>query len=555
MAIPLQICGIGLLLLVVNTAAADFLQQNRFPSALEIADTQRAVTVAIVDDGVANWHQDIEDFLWRNPHEVEGNRIDDDGNGMIDDVFGWDFGDGNSTPWPQADERSVLYHGTHLAGILTAAFRHAYGERAPELLRILPIKSLPDNAARPVLVRPFKAIEYAITQGADVILCAWGVPEISPDERAVLELAARNGILVVASTGNVHEDIEQYPAAHPDVLAVAGHDRLGRKLPNSRFGSFVDLIAAGERIVAADADSESSRIARSGTSQSAAVVAAAAAIYKVERPSASPLEIRAALLNNATFSDANRAYHGRLGAGKLNLEMAISNGHRFQPAQWHAPRGVLHFSAGAAREIIFMDHPGVAGIRLQGDSAQSIHNNRLIHVDFLRGSEQLSQEITAEELSGSVFVSGKQIRMRWAPSGNLSEGEWLLPFAMQPIELANQFCSGEPLRFNSPGIIEDGSGEQSYAPDSDCKWFIKAPPGKVIRFTFLEFETEHLVDKVYFFNGTGTHAPIMAILTGNEPPDELVTWRNEVLVWFVSNGANEKSGFRMAFEFIEPAGI
>ncbi|MEN8725558.1 MAG: CUB domain-containing protein [Lentimonas sp.] len=111
------------------------------------------------------------------------------------------------------------------------------------------------------------------------------------------------------------------------------------------------------------------------------------------------------------------------------------------------------------------------------------------------------------------------------------------------------YCSGTQV-ISQPGTISDGSGSENYSPESNCKWHIKAPAGHVIRFKFLEFDTEKLVDKLYFFNGSKTNTKIMAICTGQEPLEELVTWSNEVPVWFVTDSLNQGAGWEMLFEFI-----
>ncbi|NBD36986.1 MAG: hypothetical protein GVY10_00250 [Verrucomicrobia bacterium] len=83
-------------------------------------------------------------------------------------------------------------------------------------------------------------------------------------------------------------------------------------------------------------------------------------------------------------------------------------------------------------------------------------------------------------------------------------------------------------------------------------WQITAPAGKVVRIEFLELETEFRVDKVYFFNGRGTHEPIMAVYTGSEVPAPLTTWSHEVLVWFVTEGRLQRQGWEFAFTFVDP---
>ena len=102
------------------------------------------------------------------------------------------------------------------------------------------------------------------------------------------------------------------------------------------------------------------------------------------------------------------------------------------------------------------------------------------------------------------------------------------------------------------GVFEDGSGTKNYALNSDCKWLITAPAGKVIEIKFTEFDTEAKTDLVYFFNGAGTHEKIMAIFSGPNIPPELTTWKNQVLVWFVTDGKDQGSGWKAEFRFLEP---
>ena len=73
-----------------------------------------------------------------------------------------------------------------------------------------------------------------------------------------------------------------------------------------------------------------------------------------------------------------------------------------------------------------------------------------------------------------------------------------------------------------------------------------------MRFRFLEFDLEPMVDKLYFFNGSHTNQPILAILTGQKIPADLTSWSNEVLLWFVTDSRNEGRGWSLSFEFVDP---
>ena len=103
----------------------------------------------------------------------------------------------------------------------------------------------------------------------------------------------------------------------------------------------------------------------------------------------------------------------------------------------------------------------------------------------------------------------------------------------------------------TPGVLSDGSGDAAYAYDTDCKWLITAPPGKKVHFRFTRLDTEMRRDMIYFFNGDGTHAPIMAIFSGQELPPELTTWGNVVLVWFVTDGQNQGQGWEAEVIFVD----
>ena len=88
--------------------------------------------------------------------------------------------------------------------------------------------------------------------------------------------------------------------------------------------------------------------------------------------------------------------------------------------------------------------------------------------------------------------------------------------------------------------------------NNDCKWLITAPEGKVIHIKFTEFDTEAKTDRLYFFNGAGTHEQIMAIFSGPDIPPELTTWSNQVLIWFVTDAKMQGKGWKMEYKFQDP---
>lgn len=181
---------------------------------------------------------------------------------------------------------------------------------------------------------------------------------ISPDESKILQKAHEKGILIVASAGNFPEEREQYPAAYESVLAVAALNQEDKKFSNSNFGRFVDLSAPGENIVSTSVRSDTDYEEREGTSQSAAMVAAAAALVKLQHPSYSWERVKACLKNSAEAIDQiNPQYSAKLGAGKLNIEGALECGTFSQKTkdenQLIHPQGYLYFYHPKGRSALF----------------------------------------------------------------------------------------------------------------------------------------------------------------------------------------------------------
>ena len=139
------------------------------------------------------------------------------------------------------------------------------------------------------------------------------------------------------------------------------------------------------------------------------------------------------------------------------------------------------------------------------------------------------------------FAPVEVSRVRWRALDSMAE----------PIDFSRLYCSGTR-RLDAEGEIADGSGPEPYSANSDCKWLITAPEGKVVHFEFGEFDTEARVDQVLFFDGAGTHERIMAAFSGPALPPELTTWRNRVLVWFVTDGEREGQGWRATVRFRDP---
>lgn len=530
-----------------------FLEKIGVPQHLEM-NADKPIVIAIVDDGVRSTHIDLHDFIWTNKAEIPHNRIDDDGNGYVDDQQGWDTADNDNNSTPM-NGYIPFYHGTHLAGIIAQIARRAYGNAAPQQIKLMIVKSIKDTAQSGYLKQAYQGIDYAVNAGADIILCAWGSSVINSQEERILQKAQAKGILVISSAGNFPQDQKQYPAAIPYVMAVTSLDGNGSKTPSSNFGSFVDIAALGETIQAAGIESDTAYQTRSGTSQAAAVVAATAALIKAKHPLYSTDEIKACLLST-TQPIKNIAAHeqAKLGTGKLNIEGAINcellTTESIKNKILDHPKGYLRLTSknSKIKEWLIKPTGDIKGIRFKAINKKDNNTGTLT---FYAGSDNKSTPIAKyalADLPETTYVPAASAFVQY--QGANAKKDLLLAYESELIDWRTKYCHGTK-RLSTEGVISDGSGSTPYAYNSDCKWQITAPPGKVVKFELSQLDTESRRDMIYLFNGTGTHEQIMAIYSGKKLPPQLVSWSNQVLVWFVSDQQNQGQGWQAKYHFID----
>ncbi len=520
------------------------------PEDLGISPPSRPVTVAIIDDGFRITHNDLKDFLYQNPNEEPENGIDDDGNGYMDDIHGWDVADGDNIVTPPSREQDTFYHGTHIASIITRLLRHTYGNNAPQLARLMLIKSISDRTRNTYLKSGFDGIQYAIDQGADIILCAWGVSHISSDEKAILNSAAQQGILIVASGGNLPEEKPQYPAAHDGVIAVGSINRDNVKVKASNYGAFLDVSAPGENIPGAGIDSDEAVAYHSGSSFAAALVTGVLTILKIQSPNQMIIDYKALLLNSATPLDKrNPDYTAKLGAGKINLNAALElakTAHSLKPDQEISivrPKGFLSLTQSRTWQI--GPFPNVKGFHIRYHHAQDTSGK----LQLYRSNDASPwRSIKLNKDLRSLYIPGNWCKIVFTSSA--TPGGAYISYIAEPVQLSTLYCS-ETKYIDTPVTLSDGSGDNEYSPNSSCKWIITAPPGKLIRFSFSQFDTQAQTDKIYLFDGDKTNALIMAVLSGQTLPPPIVSWHNIALLWFVSDASGQGKGWQCNISFVD----
>jgi subtilisin family serine protease len=214
------------------------------PEAWDTCRGSGDVIVAVVDTGVDYNHLDLQGNLWINEAERNGlPGVDDDKNGYVDDVRGYNFAYDSNDP---IDDHG---HGTACAGIIAAVGNNGTDTAGVcWAARIMPVKILGatgDGTAADAV----PAIYYAVANGADIISGSWGGAESSNALREAIAYAHQEGVVVVAAAGNRGLNTPYYPAAYPEVISVAATDPSDRRWFLSNYGDWVDIAAPGRDIV------------------------------------------------------------------------------------------------------------------------------------------------------------------------------------------------------------------------------------------------------------------------------------------------------------------
>ncbi len=224
------------------------------PEAWNVTTGSPDVVVGVVDTGVDYTHPDLAANIWKNPGEVPGNGIDDDGDGVVDDAYGFNAIAQSGDPM---DDNN---HGTHVAGVIGAASNNAAGVAGVNWrVKIMPLKFL-DAGGSGTVDAAISAIQYAVTMknrgvNVRVLSNSWGGSGYSQALQDAITAAENAGILFVAAAGNNGTDNDstpQYPASYdnPNVVSVAAIDRNGNLASFSNFGqSTVHLAAPGKDIL------------------------------------------------------------------------------------------------------------------------------------------------------------------------------------------------------------------------------------------------------------------------------------------------------------------
>lgn len=345
---------------------------------LEAWDKETGVAgsvVAVVDSGVAVGHPDLDNNIWTNPGEIPGNNMDDDDNGLVDDVNGWDFGEGDKSLLDGASIEG-FDHGTHVAGTIAAQRDNNKGIAGvcPEC-SIMVLKFMrptdtnedgdPDTMVG-TLAAELRALAYARQKNADIVNASFTSYLWSQAERRAYKKLGRAGVLAVTAAGNSSLDNDmllsyefpdgslafspEYPASFdvPHILSVAASNHKdeygyfsgcdtepGPRWP-CHFTSWghdsVDLAAPGVDIVSSVPGGNYQFF--NGTSMAAPFTAGTAALVESEHPDYGPMKLKNAVMNSVDQPDTLREMHafedgpaqGRFTrtSGRVNTDAALT---------------------------------------------------------------------------------------------------------------------------------------------------------------------------------------------------------------------------------------
>lgn len=332
-----------------------YLQKIKAPDAWNEIREASGKVIAILDSGIDANHPDLKDNIWRNGKEIPGNNIDDDKNGFIDDVNGWDFVNGVASPAPKFKNgftEAGILHGTIVAGVAAASGNNAAGiSGVAWRAQLMPLKVLDDKGEGNTL-NVVRAVDYAIANGADVINFSFVGTGYSQTLDNAIKRAHDAGIIIVAAAGNEQDEGDgysldetpMYPACHDGaagenrVIGVAATDTVDQKTNFSSFGfKCVDIAAPGLSIFSTSFYAPTYYVDGkpfnnyydgywSGTSMAAPMVSAAVVLIEETNPALNKKEVVDILLDSAdNINRLNPSYLNQLGKGRLNLAAAANN--------------------------------------------------------------------------------------------------------------------------------------------------------------------------------------------------------------------------------------
>lgn len=440
----------------------DYFEQARIPEAWQISTGSPAVIIAVIDSGVDIDHPDIMGNAWFNPGEIPLNGIDDDNNGYIDDLNGWDFVDDVSDPHPKLVgdfDIEGSQHGTAVAGIAAAATNNSEGVAGVcPGCKIMALRTH-DSSGISGVENVANAVRYAVKNGAQIINFSIIREVFDRITFEALNEAYQAGVTIVAAAGNnaindtsLGGDLAVNPlypicfdagVGQNQVLGVGSVDRQNRKSSFSDYGAVcLDINAPGEKItVAAVYDPKAGEdfadkygLRWSGTSLAAPMVAGVAGLMKSANPRLSPKQVIDIIRETGKNIDKlNPTLASELGAGLIDAGAAVNLAkktmgelpEKSEPQKEKSKVEPLaeRQTATKKRQIIIASSAGRTATAAVADKEGKIKNQWPVFPDFFRGGANIARaDIDGDDIDEVIVAAGAgggpQVRV-FSASGEL----------------------------------------------------------------------------------------------------------------------------------------
>jgi thermitase len=311
----------------------------------------REIIVAVSDTGVDYTHSDIKDNVWTNKKEIAGNGIDDDQNGYVDDIHGYDFRDNDGDPKDETSQQNPG-HGTHCAGILGAVGDNGKGiSGMSQRISIMASRFLGADGSGD-LMGAVKSIDYAVENGAHVISASWGAASPASNAQPIIEAISRandKGIVFVAAASNDgknNDRYEVYPANTPlpNVITVAATTSSETKPSWSNYGQAkVSVAAPGEKIYSTLPSDKFGEL--SGTSMATPLVSGLVGLLLSHNKDLKPTDVKALLQASGTKMEIETACNCRVDAASAVSRLRAEELTVVPQAATIAPESTLQFTA------------------------------------------------------------------------------------------------------------------------------------------------------------------------------------------------------------------
>ena len=304
------------------------------PEAWDIIKGSSDIIIAIVDSGIDYTHPDIADNIWTNVDELSDNDIDDDRNGYVDDIIGWDFA------YDDNDPKDMHGHGTVCAGVAGAVTDNNIGIAGVSWNSKVMSVQISNETWVGTFTDISQGIKYAADNDASIISLSFGWHDKNDNiVKNACDYAYNKGVLIVAAAGNSNSNLEHNPAAFENVVAVAGTDNNDSRMEftvddityASNYGRWVDIAAPGEHIYTTMptynvtmnnkyGDNLNYEF-QSGTSLSGPIVAGIAALMLSKNGTLTPDKVKSIMLR---YVEPYRSLQ-YLGTGRINAYKATED--------------------------------------------------------------------------------------------------------------------------------------------------------------------------------------------------------------------------------------